>query len=318
MPSPQVAVVIATHERETRLRFALEAIAAQTLDRDCFELIVVRAPQARGPFATAPEGLEVSFTAAAGAGPAAQRNHGWRAACAPLVAFTDDDCRPQPGWLEALLACSGPGAIVQGRTRPDPDERHLLGGLARSMDVEGPSEWFPSCNIAYPRRLLERVGGFDESFRSPWGEDTDLGLRASAAGAELRYAPEALVEHAVLSRSPLAAAADARRRRWLALVIARHPEQRRALYRRVFANRAHAAVAAGIAMAIGSRSWPALAALAPVPFVAHNLAFNLGRGIGTPSGVARFAAQMPARLAIDLIEIAAALEGSVRHRSLVI
>lgn len=319
MGSPRVAAVIATYEREPRLRFALEALAAQSLDRSEFEVVVVRAPGARGPFASAPDGLDVSFAVAPGVGPALQRNHGWRATSAPLVAFTDDDCRPHPGWLEAMLSRAGPpSAIVQGRTRPDPDERHLLGGLARSVDVEGASAWFPSCNIAYARPLLERVGGFDEGFSGPWGEDTDLGLRARAAGGKLHYAPEALVDHAVLSRSPAAVAADARRRRWLALVIARHPQQRLALYRRVFANRAHAAVACGLVLALLGRRRPTFAAAAPLPFLAHNVAYNLGHGIGSASGIARFAAQMPARLAIDLIEIGAALEGSVRHRALVV
>ena len=57
-------------------------------------------------------------------GPAAARNEGWRAAGAPLVAFTDDDCVATPVWLEEALraAREEPGAIVQGRTEPDPDE----------------------------------------------------------------------------------------------------------------------------------------------------------------------------------------------------
>ena len=36
-------------------------------------------------------------------GPAKARNRGWRAAAAPLVAFTDDDCRPSTTWLQELL-----------------------------------------------------------------------------------------------------------------------------------------------------------------------------------------------------------------------
>ncbi len=35
--------------------------------------------------------------------PSVQRNLGWRAARAELVAFIDDDCRADPGWLEALV-----------------------------------------------------------------------------------------------------------------------------------------------------------------------------------------------------------------------
>src|SRR5512133_2543872 len=38
------------------------------------------------------------------AGPAAARNTGVRASCAPIVAFTDADCVPEPEWLQQMLA----------------------------------------------------------------------------------------------------------------------------------------------------------------------------------------------------------------------
>ncbi len=316
----EIAVVIPTFRRETRLRFALEALGEQTLDGSRFEVVVVRAPGAEGPFATAPDGLDVRFETASRAGPAAQRNHGWRGAGAPVVAFTDDDCRPAPGWLEALLATARDGCVIQGRTAVDPDEAHLLTGLARTVEVDPPSRWFESCNIAYPRELLERLGGFDEEFDLPWGEDTDLGLRAVEAGASVLCSPDAEVRHAVVARTLAAALAEARRREALPRLIARHPEQRSALYGRWFANRAHAAIAAGaIGLLLARRRGPrAAVAAAVLPFLAHNIDYNRGRGLGSPEGVARFAAMMPARLAIDLAEVAAALRGSVRHGTPVI
>ena len=50
-------------------------------------------------------------------GPARARNLGARAARGRLLAFTDDDCRPEPGWLAALEAAlaARPGAMVGGR-----------------------------------------------------------------------------------------------------------------------------------------------------------------------------------------------------------
>jgi GT2 family glycosyltransferase len=211
--------------------------------------------------------------------------------------------------------------LVQGRTVPDPDERHLLTGLARTIEIEGPSAWYESCNIAYPRRLLERLGGFDEAFElPPWGEDTDLGLRAREAGAELRYQPQALAWHAVVPGTLPRALAEARRREWLPLVISRHPAQRSALYRRWFANRAHAALAAGF-LGLGlarRRGAVAAIAVAALPSLAHNLDHNRGRGIGSVRGLTRLAAMMPARLLIDLVELGATVRGSARHGALVV
>ena len=129
---PDIAVVIPTRRRETRLAFALEALAEQSLDASRFEVIVVRDGDAAAPFAEPPDGLRVRFCTRPGvAGPTAKRNVGWRSTTAPLVAFTDDDCRPHPAWLESLLAAAdGADAFLQGRTEPDPDESHLLHGFA--------------------------------------------------------------------------------------------------------------------------------------------------------------------------------------------
>ena len=181
MPAPEIAVVIPTRGREARLAFALESLAGQ-LEPDRFEVLVVRDADAREPFAIPPPELRVRYvTLPAVAGPTPKRNLGWRSTEAPLVAFTDDDCRAAPGWLASLLASAvGPDVFLQGRTAPDPDERHLLHGLARTVDVPGPGGWFETCNMAYPRRLLESLGGFDEAFGFG-GEDTDLAWRASAA-----------------------------------------------------------------------------------------------------------------------------------------
>ena len=98
-----------------------------------------------------------------------------------MVAFTDDDCRPPPEWLERALeaARAHPGQVVQGATRPDPHEAHLLGMAphARSQNINPPVPWAQTCNIVYPREALERVGGFDEQIPTA-GDDMDLAARA--------------------------------------------------------------------------------------------------------------------------------------------
>ena len=89
------------------------------------------------------------------------------------MAFTDDDCVPTPGWLEALLAAAARrvDAIVQGPTQPRPDELDGLDAYAKTVRVSQATPHFETCNILYPRTLLERVGGFDESYPAPAGED---------------------------------------------------------------------------------------------------------------------------------------------------
>lgn len=315
MPAPEVSVVIPTRFRETRLAFALDALAAQTLAPERFEVIVVRAPdRAPGPLTEAAPGLEARFLHSAEAGPAAQRNHGWRVARGELIAFTDDDCRPAPDWLERLLAARGPETILQGRTEPDPDERELLHGFARSMNVTEYDSWAPTCNIGYPRELLERCGGFDEQFRTAWGEDTDLALRAKAAGAQQAYVPEALVWHAVLPRTLAGALVDGIRRSNIHLVLRRHPEHRRVLDLGVFTKRNHAFVLPALVGLALVRRHPLLGPLLVVPYLAHYFDPNVR---WSPFRLAYWVSITMARRALlDAVELTAMAVSSVRYRTL--
>ena len=311
-PGPEVAVVIATRARETRLAFALEALARQTVDPERFEVIVVRADAPADALADAPDGLRARFIDHTGApGAAAQRNVGWRATEAPLIAFIDDDCRPASGWLAGVLAAAGDdGTIVQGRIEPDPGERHLLYGLARSHEITGPSPRYEAGNIAYPRALLDRLEGFDESFTSyAWGEDTDLGLRAAEAGAALVYADDALVWHAVIPRTLLAAVNDNRRYASLVRLLARHPVLRRRLYPLGVVKPSHPLLLLAIAgLALGGRR----RALLAVPYLLWQL--RLGGVRASPRRLARFALHLPAVAATDVSELAVTLAAAARYR----
>ena len=123
-----------------------------------------------------------------GAGPASARNVGWRASRADAVAFLDDDVVPDRDWLARLaddLGALGPDdAGSQGRIRvPRPEgraptdrERHVI-GLEKVP--------WATADMAYRRRALARVGGFDERFPRAYREDADLALRVMNAGFAL-------------------------------------------------------------------------------------------------------------------------------------
>ena len=312
---PDISVVVASVGRDTRLAFLLEALEAQTLDRARFEVIVVRGRAPGEPGASAAPSLGATVIDSGLGGPGELRNKGIAAARARLVAFTDDDCRPAPDWLERLVEAADRERgdfILQGRTEPDPDELRRLHGFARSQSIVGPSPWYQACNIAYPRELLERVGGFDERFDGG-GEDADLGLRAIEAGAHPHYVDAARVWHAVHSRHLWDAIRDQGRWHTIPLVIARHAEQRSALELGVFWRAGHPRVllaAAGLGVA---RRHPLLAAAAAAPYVRHHLrAYDSG-----PRSLARAGLDLPGRALVDLAGVASTLRASRRHRALV-
>ncbi len=311
--APDVSVVIVS-ARRTRLAFALDALAAQSLPVARFEVIVVRDPRFESATPVEANGVELRLLDPPGGGNvAALRNAGWRAARGALVAFTDDDCRPAPEWLEALLAASGPDCLVQGRTEPDPDEQHLAHGLARTQRITAASPWLQTCNMAYPRAMLERLGGFDERF-TQIGEDADLGARALEAGAELRFAADALVWHAVNPRTLARALRDARSRDTLPLLLRRHPSLRAALHLGVFTRESHAWLALALAGTLAARSRRARLA-AWVPYLAFQVDLEMAR---RPRRAVHALISAGSRAVVETAELATSARGSIRERTLVL
>jgi GT2 family glycosyltransferase len=247
-------------------------------------------------------------------GPAHGRNTAWRAARAPLVAFTDDDCVPATDWLRnGSRAFSDPtvGAVV-GHVEPAPDQLHLLGPFSRTLRVTD-ARFFATANCIYRRDALEAVDGFDERFRRAAGEDTDLGLRMIEVGWTAGYAADALVHHDVRA-SDLRAAMREAWLKWidLALVVRKHPQIRNTLlYGRVFWKKSHALLLLAVLGAIASAFVP-WAGLLAAPYVYYRLwSLPLAGGL-------RRLTTFPGALLLDLLEVGAMLRGTARYRTLIV
>jgi glycosyltransferase involved in cell wall biosynthesis len=309
----EISVVVPTRDRVARLEALVEALRRQTLGGDRFEVIVVDDASSDAspayleriageqPFAR----FEV-VRREASAGPGAARNSGWPRARAPLVAFTDDDCEPEAGWLEELLrvAKDHPGAVVQGRTVPNPREVGELSLFARTLDVRG-GPWYPTCNIAYPRELLERLGGFDAT-SYPWAaEDADLAWRALEGGAVIVFAENARVAHAVNVLGPLGSLRQALRWSDGVLVLARHPGLRRQMLFERFWKPSHAKLLLALAGVMLTRR-TRLGLLLTLPYLRE------ARGRCRAHGQSE--ALIPYVLLHDAVETFAVVRGAVRHR----
>jgi GT2 family glycosyltransferase len=318
VPGPEISVVVPSHDRRLRLRWLLNALEDQTLARERWELIVAT---------TNDELAEIVREHPVGArhvrphasSPAAQRNAGWRAARAPLILFTDDDCRPDPNWVERMLGAAGrhPGAIVQGATRADPHEWSVGSSPhARTLNVSPPGRFAQTCNILYPRDVLERCEGFDERFPGPAGEDLDLAERAKASGVGYEGEPDALVYHAVEAYALPQAIRLARKWGAIPYLVKRHPHLRRAhsyplgiFWRPTHFRLVLALFGAAFALA-GRRP----AALLVLPYVW----FKVTRRGTRKRALAVGAIELPGQALVDAAEVAVLARGSVEHRTLVL
>jgi GT2 family glycosyltransferase len=271
--APDIAVVTPTFRRAERLRRLITALEGQDLEPDRFEVIVVDDASNDESVVLATERAEKSHIRIRvvcmerNGGPAPARNTGARLTEAPVVAFIDDDCVPDPGWVRAMrdaFARNPALGVVQGLTvRPD----EPLGRWTMFREITWETPWFEGCNIAYRRDLLLATGGFDEEIRW-YGEDTSAGWKVLEAGGERDFEPGARVTHDLEERG----LGWRIRHGWLEAnlveLAARHPGLRRAAFWRPWAfRRESVAFPLAVAGLLLARRWR-VALLLVVPYLA--------------------------------------------------
>jgi GT2 family glycosyltransferase len=318
---PEVAVAVASHDRPLRLRWLLNALAEQTLAPERW--VVVVGHDSAGPetdellltHLLAQSGRLHSVRSAPGTmSPGANRNAAWRSTRAPVIVFTDDDCRPPAEWLELALTAAQrhPGAVIQGATAPDPEEATIgqHASWIHTQSIWPPQRWAQACNIIYPRDVLEAVGGFPE--HPHWGEDTILAERARDAGAPYVAAPEVVTWHAIVETSVVNLVRGAWRWRDLPLMIRRAPRLREHVHLYIFWKREHPLLLLAALGWWGMRR-TRLAVILTLPYIAHATPKKHGQH---PRARLRAASELPGWTAIYIAEMASLASGSIKHRTL--
>ena len=228
-----ISVVICTFNGDLVLPGCLEAIRKQTWPGK-IEVIVVNDDPDKALSLDDHNFSSISvLNNRVNLGPGAARNRGIQHAKFDLIALTDDDCRPEPRWLEKLseaIVNNESAVAVGGKTLPQSASSALLRYLARnnpmqpldlnvSLKRSGLSRLgsyfgslvrfsdsaisettravysLPSANLAVRRTALRDVGLFDENIKFS-GEDQDLCRRINLAYPfGVFYTPEAVVIH---------------------------------------------------------------------------------------------------------------------------
>jgi len=215
-----ISVVICTRDREQALGRCLRSLQHQRSPAG--EIVVVdnsATASARAVCAQFPHVIHVHEPRP---GLSIARNTGVRAASGEIVAFTDDDVEPHPGWLaEMARAFANAGAdAMTGLVLPaeldTPAQQCFqfdMGGFGETFvpvlfdhrfyadtRVHGPQVWKigAGANMAFRRQAFQRAGLFDERLgagASGCSEDSELWYRLLALGGACLYEPRAVVFH---------------------------------------------------------------------------------------------------------------------------
>ena len=193
---PLFSVIVPTYHRNDLLAKCLDCLApgVQTLPTDQYEVIVTD----DGSKTTAEEMIRdryswIKWVAGPRKGPAANRNNGAKYAQGEWLAFTDDDCLPEPNWLSAYAeATSGSALALEGAIHPLGNPNQDLAECPANLT----GGYFWSANIAVQRSLFKKVGGFDPNYPVAAHEDQDLKLRLQPFSSIL-FVPDACVLHPV-------------------------------------------------------------------------------------------------------------------------
>lgn len=211
---PKISVVVPTYNRVDRLVRMLDRLAAQTVDRTDFEVIVISDGSTDGTdefLSRSDLPLEVNAVRQPNAGAGAARNRGVAAARADLVLFVDDDVFPAPDLIEQHLSAhqlshgsTGHGASGHPNSRVvigpmlTPDDHTMSPWVAweqamlyKQYDAMNNGEYdatprqFYTGNASLAREVFVESGGFDESLRR--AEDVELAYRLADRGIEFHY-----------------------------------------------------------------------------------------------------------------------------------
>ena len=220
----RVAIVIVTYNSASEINACLDSLAAlrdveiivvdnNSADDTCTRLAAYKIQLIRNP-------TNIGFAAAV--------NQGVRATTAEFVLLLNPDAQLLHG-LDALIErCSAPGTGAAGGLLVGPDGLPQVGFMARnlpsamtlSFEVLGINRLLPNNSVnwhyrckgldpmtativeqpagaflMFPRRVWERLGGFDDRFRPLWFEDVDFCARLKSSGLKVYYEPAAVAKH---------------------------------------------------------------------------------------------------------------------------
>lgn len=208
---PRLSLIICTRDRADSLKRALTAIPAKEMEEVGGELVLVdngstdHTPQVAREYAGGAS-YPVTIMREETPGLGLARNTGLAAAHGDILAFTDDDCYLEPGYIHTAAAVFDDGRFQYCGGRillHDPDDAMVAVNYKERFALIPPRSFvhagrIQGANMVVRREVVDTIGPFDPELgagRAFRCEDAEFVARASVHGFTGAHVPELVVRH---------------------------------------------------------------------------------------------------------------------------
>jgi len=197
-----VSIIIPTYNGSSRIGKCLNALLGKSAGRE-IEILVVNDGSTDHTAVVIGQYPGVRLINQANAGPAAARNRGALEARGAIILFTDDDCVPEPDWLDAMLKPFADPDVVGAkgvyRTRQKAVAARFVQieyeDKYRLMQGSSTIDFIDTYSAAFVRDRFLEMDGYDISFPVACAEDVELSYRMAARKWKMVFVPDAVVYH---------------------------------------------------------------------------------------------------------------------------
>jgi len=196
------SVIVPAFNAEVTLSSCLEALVAQSISKEDYEVIVVDDGSTDDTSKIAQQ-FKVKFLYQTNRGPAAARNKGAAEAEGRIILFTDADCVPDRSWLEEMTLRFEEPEVMGVKGAYKTHQTQLIARFAQAEFEDRYDLLWSQTSIdmvdtyaaAFRKNIFQKMGGFDEHFPVANNEDTDFSYRLATAGHKLVFNRRAFVFH---------------------------------------------------------------------------------------------------------------------------
>jgi len=196
----RLAIVIPSYNSKAFIAQCLESLEAQAKASAVEVIIVDSSPEDIAPYVTPRFPFVRVLHLPRQTYPGTARTIGIQASHAPIIAFTDTDCRVDAKWVQNILKAHANGTQVAGGPVCNGTPWHPVGTAEYLLEFSeliprheaGPVRFIPTCNISFRRQVFDRVGKLQDSIK---GSDALFARQLNLLGEKIHFDPAIRIWH---------------------------------------------------------------------------------------------------------------------------